>query len=143
VLKTWNGANIVGRSGAQGSAADAVTLRGGIYKLSDSDIISLIGCCSWSIMVDQNGYVAAQSQGNFEYVIIRNYTAYWTWLTTVSNTLTQTSMQSYRVSDGRLLATWFTDCGFWVSTSVSLIFPLLSFPLVPFSVYITIMLMYL
>jgi len=119
VLKTWNGANIVGRSGAQGSAADAVTLRGGIYKLSDSDIISLIGCCSWSIMVDQNGYVAAQSQGNFEYVIIRNYTAYWTWLTTVSNTLTQTSMQSYRVSDDRLLATWFTDCGFWGSYGIN------------------------
>ena len=113
-LKNWYQSGIAGRTSAMGAATDAVTLRGGIFKLSDTDIVNILGCCGYSIMGDQNGYVSGQSAGNYEYVIVRNYTALWTYGSLVANSITQLTFQDYRVSDNKLLVTWVIDCGFWV-----------------------------
>ena len=44
----------------------------------DSVIRNLIGPSqNFDVMADQNGYNSAYSGGNYEYVLIRNYTGYW------------------------------------------------------------------
>jgi len=118
-LKNWNGAAIAGRTAQMGSVLDGLSLRGGYYKLADSSIISITGCCGYSIMGDQNGYVVASSTGNREYIIIRNYTALWRYDAAVPNSLTTLTFQDYRLSDNALMVTFQIDCGFWAGYGIN------------------------
>ena len=69
--------------------------KGNSYKLSDSVIRNLIGPSqNFDVMADQNGYNSAYSGGNYEYVLIRNYTGYWRFDTRVAASSTTTTMQS-------------------------------------------------
>jgi len=118
-LKNWNGAAIAGRTAQMGSVLDGLSLRGGYYKLADSTILSITGCCGYSIMGDQNGYVVASSTGNREYIIIRNYTALWRYDAAVPNSLTTLTFQDYRLSDNALMVTFQIDCGFWAGYGIN------------------------
>ena len=86
--------------------------KGNIYKLSDDAIRAIIGPNqNFDIMGDQNGYNSSYSSGNYEYVIVRNYTARWSWVPSTPASTTTTTMQSYRISDNALAWTGNLACG--------------------------------
>lgn len=102
-----------GVAGAVGTVADGITHKGNPYKLSDEVIRALIGpSMNFDVMADQSGYNSTYSTGNYEYVILRNYTALWRFDTPVNASTTQTVMQSYRRADNALAWTGELLCGF-------------------------------
>ena len=112
-LKSWYQAGgLFENTAAVGVVTDATTRKGNSYKLSDSVIRNLIGPSqNFDVMADQNGYNSAYSGGNYEYVLIRNYTGYWRFDTRVAASSTTTTMQSYRASDNALAWTGNLGCG--------------------------------
>ncbi len=111
-VKTWYNGGSYGNAGAIGSVNDATTLLGNPYKLSDNAIRAIIGPTNnFDVMADQAGYNDSYSNGNFEYVILRNYTAMWKFDGPVANSSTQTLMQSYRLADDALAWTGILNCG--------------------------------
>jgi len=102
-LKTWYQAGHFQNTNAVGSIADAMTLKGNAYKLSDEGIRSLIGSGeNFDVMATQTGYNSYYSTGNYEYSILRNYTGAWDWGSAMSASSTTTILQSYRASDSAL-----------------------------------------
>ena len=102
-----------GTVGAFGSVNDALTFRGNAYKLADSvinDIIN-VGTGTFDAMYDQEGFYTSSSTGNFEYIIIRDYTATFAWNGVVPESSTTTTMQSYRISDQALAWSGRLTCG--------------------------------
>jgi len=83
IVKTWYvsstvSAGVFGETGAVGDVSDGLTHLGNGYKLSDDAIRAIIGPNQkFSILADQSGYNTAYSTGNYEYVILRDYTGYW------------------------------------------------------------------
>ena len=99
-VKHWYGSGANGKTGAVGSVSDAMKLKGSPYKLSDANIKLIIGAKNnFDVMFDQAGYNSSYSNGNFEYMVIENYTAAWTWAGNVAASSTTTKMTSYRASD--------------------------------------------
>lgn len=112
-VKSWYGSGLIGTAKAVGTVADATTQKGNAYKLDDQDIRNIIGPGNnFDVMADQNGYNSAYSTGNYEYVVIRNYTGYWTYEKAMPASLTTTSFQSYRASDNALAWTGNITCGY-------------------------------
>lgn len=64
-----------GRSGAFGSVDNVEQNSSGFYKLADATINAIIGDGTFDLLADQAGYNSAYSDGNHEYVIVRNHTA--------------------------------------------------------------------
>jgi len=112
-LKSWyQQPSISGNTGAVGTYLDAVSHKGASFKLSDEDVRLIIGPdANFDIMADQSGYNAAYSTGNYEYVIMTNYTGYWRFDTVVSPSTTTTEFKSYRASDDALACTFNLICG--------------------------------
>ncbi len=119
-VKSWYGSGMIGNTGAVGAVGDATTRKGNAYKLSDVNIRNIIGPSNnFDVMVDQNGYNSAYSTGNYEYVVLRNYTASWTYATKVAASSTTTSMQSYRASDQALAWTGNMTCGVYGGAGIN------------------------
>jgi len=96
---------------AYGDVKDALTKKGTPYKLSDEHIQGIIGEDNYfDILFDQKGYNNAYSSGNKEYVVVRGYTAEWTWAGNVAASSTTTSMTSYRRDDNAIAAHFNFDC---------------------------------
>jgi hypothetical protein len=113
VVKSWYGSGMIGNSSAVGAVADATTRKGNPYKLSDMNIRNIIGPTNnFDIMADQNGYNSLYSTGNYEFVVIRNYTGVWTYEQIVPASTTTTVFQSYRASDQALAWTGNLQCGY-------------------------------
>ena len=111
-VKTWYQAGAMGVTGALGAVADATTLKGNPYKLADSTVRDIIGPGqNFDVLADQNGWNSAYSTGNFEYVVLRNFTGYWRFDVAMADSVTETMFQSYRISDGALAATFNLKCG--------------------------------
>lgn len=112
-VKSWYGSGLIGTAKAVGTVAYATTQKGNAYKLDDQDIRNIIGPGNnFDVMADQNGYNSAYSTGNYEYVVIRNYTGYWTYEKAMPASLTTTTFQSYRASDNALAWTGNITCGY-------------------------------
>lgn len=112
-VKSWYGSAMIGKSEAVGAVADATTLMGNAYKLADADVRNIIGPSNnFDVMVDQNGFNSAYSTGNYEFVVLRNYTGYWTYEEGMPASTTTTSFQSYRASDQALAWTGDIGCGY-------------------------------
>lgn len=112
-VKSWYGSAMIGKSEAVGAVADATTLMGNAYKLADADVRNIIGPSNnFDVMVDQNGFNALYSAGNYEFVVLRNYTGYWTYEKGMPASTTATSFQSYRASDQALAWTGDIGCGY-------------------------------
>lgn len=113
IVKSWYGSGMIGNSSAVGVVADATTRKGNPYKLSDTSIRNIIGPSNnFDVMADQNGYNSLYSTGNYEFVVIRNYTGVWTYEQTVPASSTTTVFQSYRASDQALAWTGELQCGY-------------------------------
>jgi hypothetical protein len=111
-VKSWYQSGVHGASGAVGSVGDGLTHKGNPYKLADGVIRDLIGPSqNFDVMVDQSGYNSSYSTGNYERVILRNYTGNWRFDGPVAASTTTTVMQSYRKSDGALAWTGELACG--------------------------------
>lgn len=111
-VKSWYGSGMIGNTGAVGAVADATTRKGNAYKLSDVNIRNIIGASNnFDVMVDQNGYNSAYSTGNYEYVVLRNYTGSWTYASGgMPASISTTVFQSYRISDNALAWTGNIPC---------------------------------
>lgn len=74
-----------------------------IYKLSDNDIRSIIGPANnFDVMFTQVGFQPpSQPQGNFEAIVIRNYTARYTFQTFTAASTTTLNVTSYRLDNGK------------------------------------------
>jgi subtilisin-like proprotein convertase family protein len=111
-VKTWYQSGVAGNAGAIGNIGDALALRGNGWKLSDAQIRDVIGSDkNFDVMIDQAGYNSGYSNGNYEYVVIKNYTADWTFAGKVAGSSTTTSMFSYRASDNAQAWTGNFQCG--------------------------------
>ena len=111
-LKAWYQAGVAGQAGAVGTVADALTLKGNGYKLADEVIRVVIGPLeNFDLMADQAGYNSAYSTGNYEYVLLRNYTGQWRYDTRVPASTTPTTMESNRLVDGALAWSGELACG--------------------------------
>jgi len=111
-VKAWYQSGVHGITGPVGTVADGPTLKGNPYKLADDVIRSIIGPTeNFDILADQNGYNSGYSSGNYEYVVLRNYTGQWRFDAPVTPSATQTVMQSYRAADGALAWTGELLCG--------------------------------
>jgi cysteine-rich repeat protein len=110
-VKSWYQAGHHGSTGAVGAVADALTLQGNAYKLADAVIEGVIGAAdNFDVLADQAGYNSSYSTGNYEYVVLRNYTGTWAWNGNVAASTTTTTLQSYRLSDDLLLWTGELAC---------------------------------
>jgi hypothetical protein len=111
ILKHWYGSGI-GTTATEGSLTNWNLDSGTPYKLSDTAIRAIIGPSqNFDFMADQLNYVAPNSTGNREYVIVRNYTGYWQFDGVVAQSSTTTVMNSYRLSDNALAWTGNLQCG--------------------------------
>src|SRR5690606_31048915 len=73
------------------------------YKLSDQNIRDIIGPSnSFDVMATQTGYNSSYSTGNYEYVILNDYTGVWQWDQAMPASSTTTILRSYRASDDAL-----------------------------------------
>ena len=116
ILKTWytvTSNNVFKKAGAVGSVSDGLTHLGNGYKLSDESIRNIIGPNqNFDVLADQSGYNSAYSNGNYEYVILRDYTGQWRFDGPVAASTTTTTFQSYRKSDNALAWTGNLECGY-------------------------------
>ena len=126
VVKDWYLSDPLKPSSAYGSVYTANTLgttatpRVNGYKLDDNLVRSFIGPSqNFDVMGDQVGQNAYQSLGNFEYVLIRNYTGYWRWDKTVAASTSTTQFESHRLSDGALAWTGNLQCGSWGDAGIN------------------------
>jgi hypothetical protein len=111
-VKAWYQGGVHGITGPVGTVVDGPTLKGNPYKLADDVIRAIIGPTeNFDILADQNGYNPSYSTGNYEYVVLRNYTGQWRFDGPVAPSATQTVMQSYRAADGALAWTGELLCG--------------------------------
>ncbi|MBM4344894.1 MAG: hypothetical protein FJ100_16120 [Deltaproteobacteria bacterium] len=111
-VKMWYQAGHHGKASAVGSIGDALTLKGNPWKLSDAQIKGIIGDDNnFDVMFDQANYNSQYSSGNYEYAVIYNYTATWTWAGNVKGSSTTTSVKSYRISDGAVAWSGNFQCG--------------------------------
>jgi len=111
-LKTWYQASFLGTTSASGAITDALTHKGTPYKLSDADISGVIGTGrKFDFLADQSGFNSHYSNGNYEYVVVRDYTADWTFGALVADSETTTTMTSYRLSDDAIMDTFNFQCG--------------------------------
>jgi len=117
IVKTWYvsatvSAGVFGETGAVGDVSDGLVHLGNGYKLSDEVIREIIGSNEkFDILADQSGYNTAYSTGNYEYVVLRDYTGYWRFDGHVAASTTTTTFQSYRASDDALAWTGNLACG--------------------------------
>ena len=123
MLKTWYTVeenNVFKKTGAVGDVSDGLTNLDSGYKLSDGAIRNIIGPGQkFDILADQSGYNTAYSTGNYEYVILRDYTGYWKFDGPVAASTTTTTFQSYRKSDNALAWTGNLACGYNAGTGAA------------------------
>ena len=92
--------------------AHLLSYSGNPYKLSDQVIRRINGPSdNFDVLMDQAGYNGNYSTGNYEYVVLRNYTGLWRWDQAVAASTTQTSMESYRISDDLMIWSGELGCG--------------------------------
>ncbi len=111
ILKNGYGNGFLPATG-DGSVTGWDLTGGPSYNLADTSIRAIVGPSqNFDVMGDQVGYVTPNTTGNFEYVIIRNYTGNWRIDIDMPASTTTTVMNSYRISDGALAWTGNLQCG--------------------------------
>ncbi len=114
-VKSWyqSGGGHYRNTGAVGDVANALTKKGGNYKLSDEVIRGVIGPDeSFDLLGDQAGYNSYYSTGNYEYAVLRNYTGTWRWDAVVTESTSSTTLTSYRQSDNAVMWQGLPTCGY-------------------------------
>ncbi len=111
VLKNRYQSGMAGKSEGFGSLDDLDAHQADFYKLPDATINSIVGDGKFDLLGDQAGYNSLYSNGNHEYVLIRDYTATFTFTARVPESSTITIFESYRSSDNLLVWRGHLACG--------------------------------
>ncbi len=112
VKSYYSGAGVHNVSTAVGDVTNALTINNGGYKLSDADINLVIGPSeNFDVLATQSGFQSAQSSGNLEYVVLGNYTGPFRFDIRMPESLTTTTMTSYRISDDAVAWSGNMPCG--------------------------------
>lgn len=111
ILKNRSGSGMAGRDGSFGSVDDLHNHQTDFYKLSDAAINAIISDGNFDILADQVGYNAGWSTGNHEYVIVRNYTATFSFTAPVPESTTLTVFESFRSANSELNWRGRLGCG--------------------------------
>jgi hypothetical protein len=113
-----------------GAATDGLSHKGSAYKLADDVIRALIGPSKhFEVMADQSGHNSFWSSANYEYVVLRNYTADWRFDTVVQESSTATTLESYRRADGRLAWSGRLSCNGYGGAGINCYLPLVGNPM--------------
>ncbi|MBW2461719.1 MAG: hypothetical protein JRH11_08730 [Deltaproteobacteria bacterium] len=102
---------IAGRGGSFGTVDDIDAPTADFYKLADATINALISDGTFDILADQVGWNSAYSSGNHEYVLVRNYTATFSFTAIVPDSTSTTVFESYRAADDLLVWRGRLRCG--------------------------------
>ncbi len=111
VLKNRYQSGMAGKLDGWGTVDDLDYHQSDFYKLSDSTINAIIGDGKFDILGDQAGYNSRYSNGNHEYVLVRDYTATFTFTARVPESSTVTTFESYRAADNLLVWRGRLACG--------------------------------
>jgi hypothetical protein len=138
LLKNRYQSGIFATAASFGTIDDLTGRSTSIYKLADVVVNPLVGDGQFDIMADQTGWNTYYSTANleyvlgsmaslgavvafllttnvllsviFRYVILRDYTAQWTYTAQVAASSTLTTMESYRSSDNLMIWRGRLDC---------------------------------
>jgi len=102
ILKNRYQSGMAGKAAGFGTVYDLQNRQQDFYKIADATINAIIGDGNFDMMADQVGHNAGYSTGNNEYVIVRNYTATFSFTALVPESTTPTVFESYRSVDSKL-----------------------------------------
>lgn len=112
IMRVWYQSGLAGVSAGFGTPREANFPKLDPYKLSDATVNAVIGSDNnFDILVDQLGHQTASSNGNHEYVVVRNYTGVYTYTAAVPESSTATVFESYRAVDGAIAWRGRLQCG--------------------------------
>jgi len=111
ILKNRYQSGIQGMAGSFGNINNLQYHQSDFYKLADTSINAVIGDGTFDILADQVGFNPVYSTGNHEYVIVRNYTATFSFTSLVPESSTPTVFESYRAADDMLNWRGRLQCG--------------------------------
>ncbi len=113
MMRVWYQSGLAGNVNGFGSPHEANNaVKVGPYKLADSVVQQVIGASNnFDVLVDQLNHNSAYSNGNHEYVIVRNYTGVYTYAAPVPESSTATVFESYRAVDNQLAWRGRLGCG--------------------------------
>ncbi len=129
VMRNWYQSGLAGLAGGRGSPLEwSSESRSEPYKLPDPTIRTIIGTDNnFDLLADQvlhnTGYAAA----NNEYVIVRNYTALFSYTALVPESSTATIFESYQAYDNALAWRGRLGCGVGGAYGINC-YPLLTTP---------------
>lgn len=112
IMRNWYQCNLAGRADGFGSPHEANMPKYEPYKLADATIRAIIGSDNnFDLLADQLFHNTAYSSGNFEYIVVRNYTGAFTYLAPMEESTTETVFESYRAYDNSLMWRGRLGCG--------------------------------
>src|SRR5262245_39772511 len=112
IMRTWYQSGLTGNANGAGSPQDANSPRNESYKLADAVVQQIIGADkNFDILIDQLFHNTMYSNGNNEYVVVRNYTGTYTYTGPVAESTTATVFESFRASDNALAWRGRLMCG--------------------------------
>lgn len=113
IMRVWYQSGLAGTGGAVGSPYDAnSSTRVSPYKLADTTIRLVVGNgATYEILADQVLHNTGYSNGNNEFVIVRNYTGQFTYTAPMPESSTATTFESFRISDSEIAWRGRLQCG--------------------------------
>jgi len=112
IMRVWYQSGLAGNANGFGSPHEANSSYREGYKLPDATVNALTGTAhNFDILVDETYHNTAYSNGNHEYVIVRNYTGTYTYTGVVAESTTPTVFESYRAHDNAIAWRGRLQCG--------------------------------
>jgi len=127
ILKNRYQSGMHGRAAGFGSIENRFYRQSDFYKLDDATINAVIGDGTFDILADQVGHNTSYSDGSHEYVVVRNYTATFTFTALVPESTTTTVFESYRAHDNLLVWRGRLGCGYAGGVGINC-YPVLTTP---------------
>jgi hypothetical protein len=112
IMRVWYQSGLAGVTAGFGSPREVNSYKLDPYKLPDAMVNAVIGSDNnFDILVDQMGHNTAYSNGNNEYVIVRNYTGVYKYDGPVTESTTPTVFESYQAVTGAIAWRGRLQCG--------------------------------
>jgi hypothetical protein len=129
IMRNWYQSGLAGLAGGRGSPYEADTeWKGEPYKLPDLTIRAIIGTDNnFDLMADQVLHNVLYAAANNEYILVRNYTALFTYTGLVPESSTATIFESYQAHDNALAWRGRLGCGYAGAYGINC-YPLLTTP---------------
>lgn len=119
ILKNRYQSGMAGKAEGFGSVYDLPNRVQDFYKIADATINAIIGDQNFDIMADQVGHNSTYSLGDNEYVIVKNYTATFSFTALVPESTTPTVFESYRSVDSKIAWRGRLQCGLGTGVGIN------------------------